>query len=53
MKNKIVLFTLSLITLIIVIGCVSLFLYRFYLTDYDCWLANDPIVCQKIKDGQK
>ena len=23
------------------------------ITDIDCWLATDPIVCQKLKDGVK
>ena len=26
---------------------------RYAATDFDCWLARDPIICQKIKDGVK
>lgn len=24
----------------------------FAVTDIDCWLANDPIICQKIKENK-
>ena len=32
-----------------VVGCV----YTYAITDMDCWLSYDPIICQKIKDGVK
>lgn len=37
---------------IVILGSIFLF-YRYAATDIDCWLANDPIICQKIKDGVK
>ena len=35
---------------VLAVLCIT---YRCTHTDTDCWLAQDPIVCQKIKDGAK
>ena len=42
----------SIVLLLIIfsmVGCV----YELAITDTDCWLSKDPIICQKIKDGVK
>lgn len=53
MKNIIILFTISLIVLICIIGSMAGCVYRYAITDSDCWFANDPIVCQKVKESSK
>lgn len=40
------------VIMIVILGSIFLF-YRYAATDMDCWLSNDPIICQKIKDGVK
>jgi len=40
------------IIIVVILGSISLF-YKYATTDIDCWLARDPIICQKIKDSVK
>ena len=53
MKDIIIFFVIIFVFLICVIGSCAEFMYKYARTDVDCWFANDPIVCQKIKDGTK
>ena len=53
MKDIVILSIISLFILICIIGSIAGCVYRYAITDSDCWFANDPIVCQKVKEGVK
>ncbi len=53
MNKDYVLFFIAILVFITIIGSVCRMIYTYSSVDRDCWIANDPIVCQKIKDGVK
>lgn len=52
MKDIIILTVISIIVLICIIGSMAGCVYQYAKVDYDCWLSNDPILCQRVKESK-
>ena len=44
---------LGVFVLLFMLSGIATCSYKYAITDTDCWLADDPIICQKIKDSVK
>jgi len=47
-----VLFVIGIFMLLFILSGIAGCVYRYAITDFDCWFATDPVTCQKVKEAK-